>query len=89
MMIITVLFLSKLFTNRSLEFTYFADADKKYLIQSIKDTLLNRTIKFDYDDNNNLIKFTDAKIKQQIITMVQHRLVCIEFNNLCRWHQNY
>lgn len=51
----------KTLTNRSLEFTYFADADKKYLIQSIKDTLLNRTIKFDYDDNNNLIKFTDAK----------------------------
>jgi len=47
-------------TNRSLDFTYFADTDKKYLIQLIKDPL-NRTIKFDYDDNNNLIKFTDAK----------------------------
>jgi len=47
-------------TNRSLEFTYFTDTDKNYLIQSIKGPL-DRSIKFDYDENDNLIKFTDAK----------------------------
>lgn len=50
----------KLPSNRSIDFTYFTEIGKTNLIQSIKDPI-DRTISFEYDNNNNLIKFTDAK----------------------------
>ncbi len=45
--------------NRKIEFIYFNEPGKNHLIKEAIDPM-NRIVKFDYDNNNNLIQFTDA-----------------------------
>jgi len=46
--------------GRRLNFYYYPDAGKTDLIQEVRDPA-NRILKFEYDNDKNLIKFTDAK----------------------------
>lgn len=54
--------------NRSLTFTYYTETDKTHLIKNIVDPM-GRTIRFEYDADQNLIKFTDA---QNQVTQYQY-----------------
>lgn len=47
-------------TERSINFTYYTDDAKKNLIQQVTDPA-GRILKFEYDSDDNLTKFTDAK----------------------------
>ncbi|MBE2257088.1 MAG: RHS repeat protein [Ignavibacteria bacterium] len=46
--------------GRILTFIYYTEQNKRHLIKEVRDPI-NRTIKFEYDNDNNLVKFTDAK----------------------------
>jgi len=47
--------------GRSLNFEYSTETGKTELITKITDPSINRNIRFEYDQDKNLIKFTDAK----------------------------
>ncbi len=47
--------------SRELQFSYCTEPGKTHLIDHITDVTGNRTIYFEYDEQYNLIRFTDAK----------------------------